>query len=373
MNRSRISETGEATCLGTNAIFRPGASARYDARHVKRIHFFEIFAVANLALVAFLFNATASLAGTPLRHLVSFTIGIGTQAVAGIIIRAIISAVRRDKTYFKVLRDPAWLLETLRMVLGGAMIVVAYGWIKLTVPLYHPRLFDEALWDLDRMLFFGIAPSTFFLDLFNTGSFLRVIDWSYANIFFASASVAYAFFLSAPDRQLRIGFANGNAVLWMLGAWLYLLIPAIGPAYRFPEIWFAHSESLRVTQTMQALLMRNYQNVLRAANGVAVTEPIRIVFGVAAFPSLHVAFQMYVFLWMRRIWTAGQVLFAIFVVTIFLGSMITGWHYLIDGLAGLLMAYLCYRLCFPRQDAPDPTTDDPGRTAVEADGRGGVV
>ena len=36
------------------------------------------------------------------------------------------------------------------------------------------------------------------------------------------------------------------------------------------------------------------------ANGTAVTEPIRIVFGIGAFPSLHVAFQTYVFLWTRR-------------------------------------------------------------------------
>lgn len=350
-----------------------GCAGRYDARHVKRFHFFEIFAVANLAVVALLFHATANLAGTPLRHLVSFFIGLTMQALAGIIVRSIVSAVRRDKSYFQVIRDPAWIVETARLIFFGAMIVVAYGWIKLTVPLYHPRLFDEALWDVDRLLFFGIAPSTFFLDLLNTGPFLRLIDLSYAYIFFASATVAYAFFLSAPDRKLRVAFANGNALLWMLGAWLYLLLPSLGPALRFPDIWFAHSESLKVTQTMQALLMRNYQNVIRAANGQPVTEPIRIVFGLAAFPSLHVAFQTYVFLWMRRIWTAGEVLFGIFVVTIFLGSMITGWHYMIDGLAGLLMAYLCYRLCFPKDHAPDPRTDDPGRAAVEADGRGGVV
>jgi hypothetical protein len=373
MNRSRISETAGATRLGSNAIFWPGSPARYDARHVKRIHFFEVFAVANLAIVALLFHATASLAGSPLRHLLSFSVGIGMQALAGIIVRSIVSGIRGDRTYFNVIRDPAWIVETLRLIVFGAVIVVAYGWIKLTVPLYHPRLFDEALWAVDRALFFGIEPSTFLLNLFNTGPFLRVVDLSYAYIFFASATVAYAFFLSAPDRKLRVAFANGNAVLWMLGAWLYLLVPSLGPALRFPDIWFAHTQSLQVTQTMQALLMRNYQNVIRAANGAPVTEPIRIVFGLAAFPSLHVAFQTYVFLWMRRVWTAGEVLFGIFAVTIFLGSMITGWHYLVDGLAGLLMAYLCYRLCFPREHATDGTTDQPGRTAGEADGRGGAV
>ena len=66
--------------------------------------------------------------------------------------------------------------------------------------------------------------------------------------------------------------------------------------------------------------------------------------GIAAFPSLHVGFQTYVFLWMRRLWTSGEVLFGIFVVVIFLGSMITGWHYFIDGVAGAALALGCYVL-----------------------------
>ena len=69
-----------------------------------------------------------------------------------------------------------------------------------------------------------------------------------------------------------------------------------------------------------------------------------IVLGIGAFPSLHVAAQMYVFLWMRRLWTSGEVLFGIFVVVIFLGSMITGWHYFIDGVAGVALALGCYVL-----------------------------
>jgi membrane-associated phospholipid phosphatase len=102
-----------------------------------------------------------------------------------------------------------------------------------------------------------------------------------------------------------------------------------------------HRDTLRITQTFQALLMRNYQNVIRAASGQPAGE-IRIAFGIGAFPSLHVAFQMYVFLWMRRLWTAGEVLFGIFVLVIFLGSMITGWHFMIDALAGLMLGWGCY-------------------------------
>lgn len=341
---------------------------------MKRPYFFEIFAVANLLVIALVARASLPIVGSPLGHLIVFTLGIGVQAAAGIVVRSIAALARRDRSYFAAIRSRVWIADTLRLIVFGALVIVVYGWIKLVVPIYHPRLFDPELWELDRALLFGAAPTTFLLDLFGARWFLRLIDWSYANIFFASASIAYGWVLSHPERRIRIAFANGNALLWITGGWLYMLLPSLGPALRFPEVWFAHSETLRLTQGLQALLMRNYQNVIRAWSGATVTEPIRIVFGIGAFPSLHVAFQMYVFLWTRRVWRTGQALFGIFVFVIFLGSMITGWHYLIDSLAGLLMAYLSYRACFPKHADDDlranNDADDARRGARGTDGGG---
>jgi hypothetical protein len=339
---------------------------------VKRPYFFEIFAVANLLVIALVGYGSLRIVGSPLGHLLVFTLGIGAQAVAGIAVRSIVALVRGDRSYFAVIHSRVWIVDTLRLIVFGAMVIVVYGWIKLVVPIYHPRLFDPELWELDRALFFGAAPTTFFLDLFGARWFLRLIDWTYANIFFASASIAYAWVLSHPERRIRIAFANGNALLWITGGWLYMLVPSLGPALRFPDVWFAHSETLRLTQSLQAVLMRNYQNVIRVWNGAAATEPIRLVLGIGAFPSLHVAFQMYVFLWTRRVWRTGQVLFGFFVLVIFLGSMITGWHYLIDSLAGLVMAYLSYRFCFPKYADDHRTADDARRGAGGADGSGGT-
>lgn len=340
---------------------------------MRRPYFFELFALANLGVIAVFARESLSIVGSPFRHLVSFAAAIAMQALAGIGVRVLIALVRRDRSYVATIRSGAWIVETLRMIVGTAAVIVAYGWIKLTVPIYHPRLFDPELWELDRALFFGVAPTTFLLDVFGAAWFLRLIDWCYANIFFASAFIAFAWMLSHPERRIRVAFANGNALLWITGGWLYLLIPSLGPALRFPEVWFAHAETLRLTQTLQAILMRNYQNVIRAWNGAAVTEPIRMIFGIGAFPSLHVAFQTYVFLWTRRVWRAGQVVFGIFVFVIFLGSMITGWHYFVDSLFGVAMAYLAYRICFPSH-ADDTGTDDAGSGAGGADraGRAGT-
>ncbi len=329
-------------------------------RRLKRPYFFEIFVVANLALVALFAHASLPLVGNPWKLVGGLILSLVVQAAIGVILRCIF-----QRGYRKTIRTKEWLVDTARLIVASALVIFVYGWIKLTVPLYHPVLFDQQLWNLDQAIGFGVAPTVFFLDLFGAAAFLRTIDFLYANIFFASTVVASAYFLSHPERRIRVGFANGYAALWIMGAWLYLAVPSLGPAYAFKDIWLVHGETLRITQHFQALLMRNYTNVLRAASGQPA--PVSIVFGIGAFPSLHVAFQTYVFLWMRRLWTSGEVLFGVFAVAIFLGSMITGWHYLIDGIAGLVMAYACFRFCFPKHADDDRGADDPGGGAVEAD------
>ena len=331
---------------------------------MKRLYFFEIFVVVNLAVVALYAHESLPLLGSPVKIVGGLALSLGVQALLGVIVRLVF----KRGEYFRTIRTPEWLIDTARLIVGAALVIFVYGWIKLTVPIYHATLFDQVLWDLDQLLGFGVAPTVFLLDLLGVPWFLRAIDFLYANIFFASTVVASAYFFSEPRKHIRIAFANGYAALWIIGAWLYLAVPSLGPAYAFKDIWMVHGETLRITQTFQALLMRNYQNVIRAWHGQAITEPIRIVFGIGAFPSLHVAFQTYVFLWMRRLWTSGEVLFGIFAAAIFLGSMITGWHYLIDGIAGLGLAYACYRFCFPHHADDERSTDDAGGRAGEANG-----
>jgi PAP2 superfamily len=311
---------------------------------LRRFYFFELFTLANLILIAVIGRNTTQYTGSAILTIVTIAVGLLPQTLLGIGVRLLLAWRRKDRAYLDVIRSRAWLADTARLIVFSALMVFTYGWIKLIVPITHRRLFDQVLWDLDRALFFGISPTVFFLELFRAPSALQFIDWSYAAIFTASIFVAFAYFLSEPDRDIRVAFANGNTALWIIAAWLYMILPSVGPAYRFPEVWLPYEHALRRTQSLQALLMRNYQDVLRADAGQPTRAAIRLILGVAAFPSMHVAFQTYVFFWMRRLWTSGQVLFAVFAFLIFLGSMVTGWHYLIDSLFGVGMAYAAYAI-----------------------------
>jgi hypothetical protein len=283
-------------------------------------------------------------------HVVQGTINLLGHALVSVLVRGAILRLRGQRGYFASIWRRGWITDTIRMAVFGNITVLAYGWIKLVVPIYHPRLFDQELWNLDQTLLFGVSPNLLALNLLSNRWVFRAIDTSYAFVFFTSFILILGYFLSEPSRRIRMAFMNGNTVLWIAGAWLYMLVPALGPAFRFPDVWFVYSQWLPRTQYFQAMLMRNYQGVLRMTAGG--TAKVQLILGIAAFPSLHVGFQTFAFLWMRQLWRSGEVLFGIFAAIILIGSIVTGWHYLIDGLAGIILAVGCYAIAVRASKVP---------------------
>jgi hypothetical protein len=330
--------------MGHKRTPNPTYDIGVKASQIRRPYFFEIFTVANLLVMLFVLRRLGMITLSTMSAVVPpIVVGFFLQALLGVVIRLAFAA--RGGTARELLatyRSAGWIIDTLRLAVFTGVWVHIYGWIKLTVPMVHPHLFDQQLWTLDRALFFGYEPNVFLLTLFSPSPVLRVIDWTYAYVFFVSLNIVGVFIASAPDRRLRVCFMNSNTVLWLAGAWLYVAVPALGPAYRFPEVWLPLAPLLTETQHFQRLLIANYAAVQAWLRGGR--QPVNILLGVAAFPSLHVGFQTLAFLWMRRVTKWGGTLFGIFAVFIFIGSIVTGWHYLIDGIAGAALAWLCYAL-----------------------------
>ena len=297
---------------------------------MRRPYFFEIFTIGNFVIIQILlWRITRAPLATITATFVTLAPVFLVQALVGVGVRYAVARARRPD-YRNVIRTRRWIVDSIRMIVFSALSVHVYGWIKLSVPLLHPQLFDSELWNVDRALFFGHSPNIFFVDLFSNA--LPFFDWTYANVFVASINIASAYFLSDADDRLRIGFMNANTLMWIGGAWLYMLVPSLGPAYRFPSVWLPLSAALANTQQLQRILMTNYQHVL-------THQAVNVLLGIAAFPSLHVAFEVLVTLWMRGRW---RLLFGLITLIIFLGSIITGWHYLIDSIAGAILAVISY-------------------------------
>jgi membrane-associated phospholipid phosphatase len=315
-------------------------------RAVHRPYFFELFPIANLlilhAILMRYHDMPGALASLP-QMMWQLAPAALLQMAAGVAIRAAVLYFRKRgelREYLRVIRSKEWLIDSLRLAIFVTLTIHTYAWIKLVIPVVHPPLFDQQLWDLDRMLFFGMSPTVFFLSIFSNGAALRFVDFTYAYIFVACINIAFVYFLSSPSRRVRVAFNDGNTLMWITGAWLYTLIPSLGPAYRFPQVWLEYAPQLAHTHYLQSMLMTNYQRVIQHVSSPA--KPINILLGIAAFPSMHVAFLTFVYLWMRRLWRYGGIVFGLFTLFIFLGSVVTGWHYLIDSIAGLLLALGCY-------------------------------
>jgi hypothetical protein len=306
--------------------------------------FFEWLAWSQILLFQIFLSVRGfHLGAAPLvRSFVSVGLIFVAQVAIGILIRIMLARWWGQSALRPPLLDPGWWFMTARIGVASVLVVYVYSWLKLLVPYLHPVSYDLALWEMDRRLFAGHSPNVFFLDLFSAPSLLNTIDFLYSNAFLATLFFAVCIFITLPTEGPRVAYVNGSSALWIAGAWLYVAFPSLGPCYRFQDVWNGVRELIPHTQALQARLMHNYQLVLRLAQHPELTPQVNILLGIGAFPSLHVAFETYVTLWARKVARPLAPLFLFASVVVFIGSVVTGWHYLIDSVAGVVMALVAY-------------------------------
>ena len=97
------------------------------------------------------------------------------------------------------------------------------------------------------------------------------------------------------------------------------------------------------------------------AGRTGVLREFNPIYSIAAMPSLHVGAHALFAFWS---WRHARPLALVFILATFLtfvGSLVTGWHYAVDGYAGILLAFASYRLAFALERAPECDTDaEPG-------------
>ena len=249
--------------------------------------------------------------------------------------------------------DPKWSLKSgsaivivgeLSLILATiGLLTVAYSWPKVMVQVLNPRLWDAQLVALDRLLCFGIDPNEFLLTVFEgSPAFVNFLLDRYYHAFVLTQSIGAAWFLCDPRARFRSAFGAGFIALWMIGTWCYVAVPAVGPAYFFEDLPQRLWETFPAAAQGQAVLHANYM----AVQGLASGEETLIAphFGIAAMPSLHVGIHLFLYLWSVFAKSRLRPVFLAMTLLTFLGSVATGWHYVVDGLAGALVAAVAFCL-----------------------------
>ena len=117
-------------------------------------------------------------------------------------------------------------------------------------------------------------------------------------------------------------------------------MPSWGPVYTYPEEFQHALKYMPATAKVQQALHLETSSLIRDPLGKRVI----IYGGIAAFPSLHIALIALFTLVSRTISNRWFRINVALLVIYVLGSVITGYHYLIDDYVGLLMAWGFFQL-----------------------------
>jgi membrane-associated phospholipid phosphatase len=220
-------------------------------------------------------------------------------------------------------------------------VVTDYTWVKLLIPALNGRLWDVQFGAFDRILCFGLDPNIFVLAVLE-GNHRWVgfgLDAVY-NLWLYLGLLGCLVAMTSADARLRRGAAVSMAVLWLAGVWIYVALPAMGPALVDLDLWTQVRVVMPNSAGTERELLRNYL----AVKSILAGTPLGVdpSYGVAAMPSLHVGVDVLLALWARRqarwwawVWWILAGLTAI-------GAVATGWHYLVDVLAGVVLAGACW-------------------------------
>lgn len=318
--------------------------------YVPRLRAYEVFAALQIVGVWLLIRWVAfvdfPMIGT-LADELPFALTVTGLTAGGFLLRTLLVAAREGRARAGLLlragTRPTALLDVVRFVLVTVLAAYGYTWLKVFVPLLNPALFDVALARLDAAVHAGLNVNRFAIELLPFPALWRALDAYYA-LFLATVLGGLGWFASALSLRERARFAAGFALLWLTGSWLYLAVPSLGPCYAFPGDTASLRGSLPLQTATQQVLIRQYRLVreLRPRSGEGMV--LNPVLGVAALPSLHVAAQAFLAFFARKRSRPIFIFYAVATALTFYGSLVTGWHYALDGYAGLLLGWLCVRV-----------------------------
>lgn len=249
-----------------------------------------------------------------------------------------------------------WPKRRLALVFSGIMayevVYLSYHNLKSWNALNPPR--DDEMLRLDRWLFFGHSPATLLQDTLGTHVAAHVLSPIYGS-FALLVPMSFVAVMVFADR-IRDGyvFVTGSLWVWILGTGCYYLIPSLGPFASAPH-QFDRLPHTTVTSSQSRYMADRTHFLDHPEAGDALNS-------VNAFASLHVAVTFF-FLLMMRHYGFRRVARAmsLYVVAVIISTIYFGWHFAVDDVVGLAIAYVALVLArlmiYPRGRPPDPQSE----------------
>ena len=234
--------------------------------------------------------------------------------------------------------------ELVRDWAGIFLHLLAGGYLLAIVRVYSPIVHDPLLLKMDASLGWrGVEAIAGWTSTHPAALFLT--EYTYPLLGFFVASVAALLHLAGARAALR-RYLLAVILVPLFGITCYWVLPAVGPCYAFPSLLAPGAAADSAAQTLRA-------SVLAGAD----TMPFRSSVARNVMPSLHTAFTLVALI---GAWRHGR---RWFLLSLPLGftqvatTLTYGVHYVVDLIAAVPLAVLCWALAeagarrFPPGDA----------------------
>lgn len=241
---------------------------------------------------------------------------------------------------------PSRISNTVHAFTANSVFFIGFLAIKKSIPVANPFAWDETFMELDRALHFGWLPHEILAPLFQYPLATFVINVVYNWWFLVLVACFFWQGFARTDSALRQQYLLSYLLTWSLGTLvLGTILSSAGPCfYGFvaggANPYAPLMDYLKTTNGIYPIWAVPTQDILWQSHVAGSGE----IEGVSAMPSMHVATTILYFLLAfaagkRRL---GWCLVG-FSAAIFLGSILLGWHYAVDGYAGALIALGCWK------------------------------
>jgi hypothetical protein len=232
-----------------------------------------------------------------------------------------------------------WTPYRVAMILAGLVayfvVYLSYRNLKSWDVFNSPQ--DDMLLRWDRWLFFGHSPAVLLHDLLGQDLAARLLTDLYESFSWLVTIALVAALAFTPTVRQAYVFVTAAMWAWILGVGSYYLIPSLGPFHAAPEE-FAGLTHTSIQTTQDAYLAQRVHLLAHPHASDAFAQ-------ISAFASLHCALACLIFLMARYYglrlvsWVAGLFLVGTLIATVYLG-----WHFAVDDVAGLAIAWVAVQL-----------------------------
>ncbi|WP_234497735.1 phosphatase PAP2 family protein [Vibrio maritimus] len=244
----------------------------------------------------------------------------------------------------------ARIISSFVLLTAISIFMSAFSSFKGLIPIIHPFQYDLLFHQLDVWLFAGNEPWTVVHTLLDSPYITVTLNFCY-NLWFFLMWGMVCYFLLSSKSPLRTRFFLSWLLSWtLLGMILAMCLSSAGPVFLSKLGYDNHGYGLllQLLQQQDAWLTEHNSWGLFALETqqdlwLAYSEGKDMLgSGISAMPSMHVSMAVLMALTMNAINRTLGIVFWLYALVIFIGSISLGWHYALDGIVSAPLTWLIW-------------------------------